>query len=167
MQSLTTWAKRKPRLASASLWFLAGVITLACFAYQDKTGPTYPLAGDFQTAQGTQHRGKSLLGRQACDSEDLIGSLGGIQWLIGFEETGVDAVIDAVHGRPVMAGDASQIIAVVARTGGHKARQTDLFGQLARIGGVDVLGVAEEAEGLQAVGSGYSTAEASRSGDAL
>jgi hypothetical protein len=29
--------------------------TLACLAYQDKTGPTYPLEGDFGTAQGTVH----------------------------------------------------------------------------------------------------------------
>jgi hypothetical protein len=53
VQSLITFAKRKPKLTSALLWILAGIITLACFTYQDKTGPTYPLEGDFQTAQGT------------------------------------------------------------------------------------------------------------------
>ena len=55
MQTLITFAKRKPKLTSALLWFLAGVITLVCFTYQDKTGPTYPLEGDFQTAPGTVH----------------------------------------------------------------------------------------------------------------
>ncbi len=55
MQSLTAFAKRKPKLTSALLWILAGVITLVCFTYQDKTGPTYPLEGDFQTAHGTVH----------------------------------------------------------------------------------------------------------------
>jgi hypothetical protein len=31
---------------------VAIVATLACFTYQDKTGPTYPLEGDFGTARG-------------------------------------------------------------------------------------------------------------------
>ena len=53
MQFLIAFARRKPKLTSTLLWFLAGIITLGCFAYQDKTGPTYPLEGDFQTAQGT------------------------------------------------------------------------------------------------------------------
>jgi len=55
MQSLSSFRKHKPKLTSVILWLLAGVITLICFSYQDKTGPTYPLEGDFQTAQGTVH----------------------------------------------------------------------------------------------------------------
>jgi hypothetical protein len=53
MESLTAFAERKPKLTSALLWLLAGVITIACFTYQDKTGPTYPLEGELETAQGT------------------------------------------------------------------------------------------------------------------
>jgi hypothetical protein len=53
MRSLVAFAKRKPKLTSAILWILAGLITIGCFAYQDKTGPTYPLEGDLETAQGT------------------------------------------------------------------------------------------------------------------
>jgi hypothetical protein len=52
LQAIITFTKRKPKLTSALLWLLAGIITLACFTYQDKTGPTYPLEGEFQTAQG-------------------------------------------------------------------------------------------------------------------
>ena len=44
---------KKPKLGSALLWLLAAIITIACFTYQDKTGPTYPLEGAFDTAQGT------------------------------------------------------------------------------------------------------------------
>jgi len=40
-------------LASTLLWALAVFLTFGCLTYQDKTGPTYPLEGDFQTAQGT------------------------------------------------------------------------------------------------------------------
>lgn len=35
------------------LWGLAALVTLGCFTYQDKTGPTQPLEGDFETALGT------------------------------------------------------------------------------------------------------------------
>ncbi len=43
---------RKPKLTSVLLWILAGVITIACFMYQDKTGPTYPLEGEYETNSG-------------------------------------------------------------------------------------------------------------------
>ncbi len=52
MSSLKAFAERKPKLTSALLWALAVLITLACFTYQDKTGPTYPLEGELQTQQG-------------------------------------------------------------------------------------------------------------------
>ena len=55
MESLRNFAERKPKLSSILLWALAVIITLVCFTYQDKTGPTYPLEGDFQTAQGAVH----------------------------------------------------------------------------------------------------------------
>jgi hypothetical protein len=34
------------------LWVLAAGLTLACFAFQNRTGPTYPLEGTFPTARG-------------------------------------------------------------------------------------------------------------------
>jgi hypothetical protein len=33
-------------------WVAAAVLTLACFAFQNRTGPTYPLEGTFRTARG-------------------------------------------------------------------------------------------------------------------
>ena len=51
MQSLRSLAERKPKLTRVLLWVLAVIVTLICFTYQDKTGPTYPLEGDFQTAR--------------------------------------------------------------------------------------------------------------------
>ncbi|MEA2008231.1 MAG: hypothetical protein U9O54_03845 [Chloroflexota bacterium] len=42
----------KPKLTSVLLWILAGIITIACFMYQDKTGPTYPLEGEYETNSG-------------------------------------------------------------------------------------------------------------------
>lgn len=48
-------ATRKPVLTSTILWLLALLITAVCFTYQDKTGPTYPLEGSFQTAHGAVH----------------------------------------------------------------------------------------------------------------
>lgn len=44
--------QKKPKLGSALMWLLAAIITIACFTYQDKTGPTQPLAGSFDTARG-------------------------------------------------------------------------------------------------------------------
>lgn len=35
------------------LWFLAAVGTIACFVFQNRTGPTYPLEGRFDTPRGT------------------------------------------------------------------------------------------------------------------
>ena len=39
-------------MATLSLWVVAAAATIACFTYQDRTGPTYPLEGDFETAHG-------------------------------------------------------------------------------------------------------------------
>ena len=39
-------------LSSVILWLLSGLLTIACFTYQDKTGPTYPLEGQIETNQG-------------------------------------------------------------------------------------------------------------------
>jgi len=43
---------RRSKLASLGLWALAVLLTLGCFMYQDKTGPTYPLEGTIDTAKG-------------------------------------------------------------------------------------------------------------------
>jgi len=55
MKSIKSFTEQKPKLTSLLLWLFAGVITLICFTYQDKTGPTYPLEGDIEAAQGTVH----------------------------------------------------------------------------------------------------------------
>ena len=55
MSLLKDFSMRKPRLTSAILWLAAIIITIGCFTYQDKTGPTYPLEGELETAQGTLH----------------------------------------------------------------------------------------------------------------
>jgi hypothetical protein len=34
------------------LWIVAAILTVACFTYQDQTGPTYPLTGQIDTAHG-------------------------------------------------------------------------------------------------------------------
>ena len=52
MSKLKDFALRKPKLSSALLWLLSGLITIGCFMYQDKTGPTYPLEGIIDTAEG-------------------------------------------------------------------------------------------------------------------
>ena len=52
MKSIQGFALKKPKLSSALMWLLAAVTTLACFTYQDKTGPTYPLEGEFESAHG-------------------------------------------------------------------------------------------------------------------
>ncbi len=44
--------KKPSRLTSIVLWALAVLMTLGSFMYQDKTGPTYPLEGEVQTARG-------------------------------------------------------------------------------------------------------------------
>ncbi len=55
MRFLKEFSSRRPVLASILLWLLAAAITLGCFTYQDKTGPTYPLEGKFETAGETVH----------------------------------------------------------------------------------------------------------------
>ena len=45
----------RPLLRSILLWSLAILLTFACFSYQDKTGPTYPLQGQFSTEKGDVH----------------------------------------------------------------------------------------------------------------
>lgn len=55
MSKLKDFAARKPKLTSILLWILAGVFTIACFMYQDKTGPTYPLEGTLDTELGAVH----------------------------------------------------------------------------------------------------------------
>ena len=44
-----------PLLRSFFLWTFSVILTLLCVAYQDRTGPTYPLEGDVQTRGGTIH----------------------------------------------------------------------------------------------------------------
>ena len=41
-----------PVITSVALWAFAVFVTGACLMWQDKTGPTYPLHGTVQTAQG-------------------------------------------------------------------------------------------------------------------
>ena len=55
MKSLNNLSRRRPILVSVIFWFFAIILTLLCFMYQDQTGPTYPLEGEFQTAQGPIH----------------------------------------------------------------------------------------------------------------
>ena len=52
MKSLKTTIKNKPKLTSTFLWIIAIIVTLLCFTYQDKTGPTYPVEGVYQTSVG-------------------------------------------------------------------------------------------------------------------
>ena len=57
MSSFKDFAARKPKLTSALLWLFAGLITIGCFMYQDKTGPTYPLEG--------------AIDNQSCDQDHI------------------------------------------------------------------------------------------------
>lgn len=52
MEKLRELANRDPGLTKALLWYLAIMLTLGMFAYQDKTGPTYPLESTLQTQAG-------------------------------------------------------------------------------------------------------------------
>ncbi len=52
MSKFKNFVKQKPKMTSVLLWILAAVITIGCFMYQDKTGPTYPLEGEFDTNSG-------------------------------------------------------------------------------------------------------------------
>lgn len=53
--ALREFAQRNRLLTNALLWIAAIVLTLGALTYQDKTGPTYPLEGDFQTTKGPVH----------------------------------------------------------------------------------------------------------------
>lgn len=53
--ALKEFAQRNRLLTNALLWIASIVLTLGALTYQDKTGPTYPLEGDFQTAKGAVH----------------------------------------------------------------------------------------------------------------
>jgi len=44
---------RPGRAASIASWTVAALVTLGSLAYQDRTGPTYPLRGSVQTEAGT------------------------------------------------------------------------------------------------------------------
>ena len=52
MAKIKEFKARKPRLLSGLLWALSILITIGCFMYQDKTGPTYPLEGVIETDKG-------------------------------------------------------------------------------------------------------------------
>jgi len=41
-----------PKFASALAWLTAAALTVLCFAFQNRTGPTYPLEGRVETARG-------------------------------------------------------------------------------------------------------------------
>jgi hypothetical protein len=45
----------RPVLVRWILWLAAIAFTVGTFMYQDKTGPTYPLEGEFETAKGPVH----------------------------------------------------------------------------------------------------------------
>lgn len=53
MPSLKNYVSRKPVLSRILLWIVAGLLTLSCIAFQNRTGPTQPLTGDIPTAVGT------------------------------------------------------------------------------------------------------------------
>ncbi|KAA3656962.1 MAG: hypothetical protein DWQ10_14320, partial [Calditrichaeota bacterium] len=53
MAVLKKMAESHPVLLNIVLWIIAVLLTLGCFTYQDKTGPTYPLEGSIETANGT------------------------------------------------------------------------------------------------------------------
>ncbi len=55
MSAMKNAFNSRPLLISLLLWYLAILLTFACFNYQDKTGPTYPLEGHFNTANGSVH----------------------------------------------------------------------------------------------------------------
>jgi hypothetical protein len=48
-------SRSRPLLSSLILWLLATMLTFLCLMYQDKTGPTYPLTGEFSTTKGVLH----------------------------------------------------------------------------------------------------------------
>lgn len=52
MSKFVEFRTKKPRLTSVLLWIISIAVTIACFMYQDKTGPTYPLEGSIDTSKG-------------------------------------------------------------------------------------------------------------------
>jgi hypothetical protein len=52
MSSISNFRKRNPGLSNTLLWLLAAIATYTSFKFQDKTGPTQPLVGDFRTGLG-------------------------------------------------------------------------------------------------------------------
>lgn len=52
MSRLTELTSRHRVITSVVLWILAALLTVGCLAWQDKTGPTYPLHGTIETAKG-------------------------------------------------------------------------------------------------------------------
>ncbi len=52
MSAFKQFSVRRPILTSVLFWIASVIITLGCLAYQDKTGPTYPLEGEFRTSRG-------------------------------------------------------------------------------------------------------------------
>jgi hypothetical protein len=53
MPSINKSKSHRSILVKVLLWVLAALLTVACFAFQDRTGPTQPLIGDVPTAAGT------------------------------------------------------------------------------------------------------------------
>ncbi|MFZ5516831.1 MAG: hypothetical protein ACOY90_09350 [Candidatus Zhuqueibacterota bacterium] len=43
---------RPRKVSSVVLWIISIALTIGCFTYQDKTGPTYPLEGELPTTKG-------------------------------------------------------------------------------------------------------------------
>jgi hypothetical protein len=50
--SIRSFLQGHPSLVRRLLWLAAIALTLATFTYQDRTGPTHPLEGTFETAAG-------------------------------------------------------------------------------------------------------------------
>lgn len=53
MSSIKDLALKNPWVTSLVLWILSVVLTLGSVLFQERTGPTYPLKGEFATASGT------------------------------------------------------------------------------------------------------------------
>lgn len=52
MSSAPASTRPKSFFISALLWAIAVLVTVACFMFQDRTGPTQPLVGQYETALG-------------------------------------------------------------------------------------------------------------------
>lgn len=55
MQTMKQSRRSKPVFLKTLLWVLAVAATVVVFLFQDRTGPTKPLVGEFQTARGEVH----------------------------------------------------------------------------------------------------------------